>query len=222
MLVSTLAFSGSASAATLIGNYPQTNDNSILVLSPSQTVASLGFTLPTSTNYNLDSVVLRLNVSSDDTPLLQIYADSAKTSTNPNGATLQSVTFTKTPFSINPIDNFTFTPTNTFTFLADTRYWLGLSSTAGIFTGRSSLPAITPTGIPGVIFNGSQLSFDGGSSYPFPNNPNFINTFQINATAVATAVPEPTSLPGYITLLGGLLVTRKIVKPRAAKKVDLQ
>lgn len=219
LLASTLAFSSSATAVTLIGNYPQTNDS---VLSPIDldVKAAFGFTLPTGSNYNLNDIVLRLGdyQSSTDTPLLQIYADSAKTSTDPNGATLQSVTFTNPTSSSNNINNFTFTPTSAFAFVADTRYWLTLTST-GLLGWYGSNPGITPTGISGITFNGTKASFDG--SY---QSFNFIRTFQINATAAgaATAVPEPTSLPGYITLIGGLLAARKIVKSRAARKVEFK
>jgi hypothetical protein len=220
-LASTLAFSSSASAVNLIGNYPQTDDSFGAIISGPLN-AAIGFTLPTASNYNLSDVVLRLGnyQSSTKTPLLQIYADSAKTSTNPNGATLQGVTFTKPTSSSDAIGNFTFTPTSAFTFLADTRYWLRLSSSTGDFVWWGSEPSITPTAIPGIIFNGFSLSSDGGVSYfPFGST-----TFQINATTAgaATAVPEPTSLPGYITFLGGLLAARKIVKFRAAKKVEFK
>jgi hypothetical protein len=70
-----------------------------------------------------------------------------------------------------------------------------------------------------ITFNGTKYTSTGGASYI---NFDFIPTFQINTPDAATAVPEPTSLPGYITLLGGLLAARKIVKSRAAKKVELQ
>jgi hypothetical protein len=220
VLASTLAFSGSASAATLIGNYPQDDDNYGAAIQPSKSEV-VGFTLPTGSSYKLDDISLRLQFyqSSIDTPLLQIYADSAKTSTNPTGATLQSVTFTKPTSTSDTVGNFTFTPNSDFTFLADTRYWLRLSNSTSYVYWKGSSTSITPTGIPGITSNGAILSNNGGSSYFDFYEP----TFQINATATgaATAVPEPTSLPGYITLLGGFLVARKIVKSRADKKVEL-
>jgi hypothetical protein len=220
VLASTLAFAGSASAATLIGNYPQTNDDSPSVVS-TLSFTGIGFTLPTGSNYNLNDVVLRLGFyqSSTDTPLLQIYADSAKTSLDPNGATLQGVTFTNPTSTSDAVGNFTFTPTSAFTFLANTRYWLRLSDSTSRFNWVGSNPPITPTGIPGITFNGARGSVNSGGSYF--SSP--VKTFQINATdAAATAVPEPTSLPGYITFLGGLLAARKIVKSRAAKKIELK
>jgi hypothetical protein len=154
-----------------------------------------------------------------DTPLLQIYADSTKTSTDPNGATLQSVTFTN-PTSTSPAaGDFTFTPTSAFTFLADTRYWLRLSNSTDSFGWMYTPSPTTPTGISGITSDG--YLFSSGTFYgSVPNT----TIFQINATeaSAATAVPEPTSLPGYIVLLGGLLAGRKIVKSRAATKVDLK
>ncbi|WP_310481305.1 choice-of-anchor R domain-containing protein [Chamaesiphon sp. VAR_48_metabat_403] len=222
MLAGTLAFSSSATAATLIGNLPQNRDFYSFNIQPSESEA-LSFTLPTGSNYNLDNIILRLESyqSSADTPKLQIYADSAKTSTSPNGTTLQSVTFANPTSTSAAVGNFTFTPNSAFTFLADTRYWLRLSNSTDFLSWKGSEPVITPTGIPGITFNSSKISLNNGASY-LDVNP--IPTFQINATAAgaATAVPEPTSLPGYITLLGGLLAARKIVKSRAAKKVEFK
>lgn len=188
---------------------------------------AVGFTLPTGSNYNLDDIVLRLGdyQSSTDTPLLQIYADSAKTSVNPNGATLQSVTFTNPTSSSDAIDNFTFTPNSAFTFLADTLYWLRLSTSSSRgndFVWWGTRFPITPTGISGITFRSFLGYSEAVLGRPNYSTSSIRNTFQINATAAATAVPEPTSLPGYITLLGGLLAARKIVKFRAAKKVELQ
>jgi hypothetical protein len=219
VLASTLAFSGSASAATLIGNYSNVN-NAGYTISPAQSVVT-AFTLPTGSNYNLDDIKLRLIAynSSVDTPLLQIYADSTKASTNPNGAALQSVTFINPTSTSNAAGDFTFTPTSAFTFLADTRYWLRLSNSTDEFGWTLPTSPITPTGISGITSDGYLLSV--GTSYLSASN---TSIFQINATAAgaATAVPEPTSLPGYIVLLGGLLAGRKIVKSRAATKVDLK
>lgn len=150
VLASTLAFSGSASAATLIGNYSN-GSNSGYTISRTQNIVT-GFTLPTGSNYNLDDIKLRLfnYTSSLDAPLLQIYADSTKTSTNPNEAALQSVTFTN-PTSISTVSgDFTFTPTSAFTFLADTRYWLRLSNSTDSFAWTISSSPTTPTGISGI------------------------------------------------------------------------
>lgn len=215
MLASTLAFTGSASAVALIGNYPPTNDLEFSFIIPSLSQAH-GFTLPTGSNYNLDNIVLRLELyqSSTDTPLLQIYADPSKTSTNPNGASLQSVTFTKPTSSSDAINNFTFRPTGAFTFLADTRYWLRLSESTEDLFWVGSDPGITPTGISGITFNGARSSFDGGATYL---NSGIFNTFQINATAVATtAVPEPFTIIG--TIIGGTAAFRLRKKLRDIDK----
>jgi hypothetical protein len=229
VLASTLAFSSSASAVNLIGNLPQTSDVSAVQIAPN-VKAGFGFTLPTGSNYKLDDIVLRLGqyysltdtLFSTDTPLLRIYKDTAKTSIDPKSATLQTVTFTKPTSSSDTINSFTFTPTSPFTFLADTSYWLELSNSTGLFSWRSSNPTIRPTGIPGITFNRTAYSFDSGFSYI--EIPDIIGNSQINVTAAgaATALPEPTSLPGYIVLLGGLLAARKIVKSRTAKKVEFK
>jgi hypothetical protein len=162
VLASTLAFSGSASAATLIGNYSN-GSNAGYTIDTAQGIVT-GFTLPTGSNYNLDDIKLRLfgYNSSVDTPLLQIYADSTKASTNPNGAALQSVTFTNPTSTSDAIGDFTFTPTSAFTFLADTRYWLSLSNSTNSFAWMYNTPT-TPTGISGITSDG--YLFSSGTSY---------------------------------------------------------
>jgi hypothetical protein len=214
LAASTLAISSSASAVTLFGNYPPTNDNSSNTVDLSAKKA-VGFTLPTGSNYTLDSITLRLGdyQSATDNPLLQIYADAAKNSTDPNGAIIQSVAFTKPTSNSDSINNFTFTPTSTFTFSADTRYWLAVSNTSDSFTWRASSPGVTPTGIAGITNNGYRFSANSGTSYG--TNSSLLNTFQINATAAsATAVPEPTQLAGYAVLLGGIWAGRKLLKSK--------
>jgi hypothetical protein len=131
---------------------------------------------------------------------------------------LQSVTFTKPISSSDTSGDFTFTPNSTFTFLADTRYWLSVGSSSGVFVWNGSVPpnGTPPTGISGIGFNGYQLSFDSGTSYSLTSQ---YSTFQINATQVtATAVPEPTSTGSYVALLAGLVASRKLLKSRAMKE----
>ena len=84
-LVSILALSHPAKAITLFGNYSSTNDQASTTLNTSNSKA-IGFTLPVGTNYTLDSILLRLrnyNTNTGDVVKLQIYKDSAKTSTSP-------------------------------------------------------------------------------------------------------------------------------------------
>jgi hypothetical protein len=162
-------------------------------------------------DYQLDNIILRLqsyNTNAGDVALIQIYADAAKTSTSPLGATLQSVLFSNPTSSSDTVNNFTFTPTSTFTFAADTRYWLLVDPTVGGFNWRANNPAITPTGVSGITSNGYQISSNNGTSYA---DSSFFNSFDINATA-ATAVPFDFEPTGGLAILGGAWLLRRHLK----------
>ena len=100
---------------------------------------AVGFTLPTGSDYTLDNITLQLfnyNTDGGDVALLRIYEDVNKNSTNPNSASAvlqSSLEFLNPSSSSDTLNNFTFTPTSTFTFLADTRYWLLVDETAGSY-----------------------------------------------------------------------------------------
>ncbi len=132
---------------------------------------------------------------------------------HPNATTLQSVTFTNPSSSNNAAATFNFTPTTTFTFLADTRYWLLVDATADNYAWlRSNNSSSSPTGISGIANNGFQFSPNNGASYSFlgGNTP----IFGINATEV-TAVPFEFSPVGDIAILGGLWLGSKILKKKS-------
>ena len=147
--------------------------------------------------------LLNYNTTGGDVALLQIYADGAKTSTSPLGATLQSVLFNNPISNSNVVTNFTFAPTSTFTFAADTRYWLLVDTTAGSYTWRSNGTPITPTGSATFVTpNGYQSSNTSGTSYA---GDGIFNSFQINATAV----PFEFEATGGLVMLGGAWLLHK-------------
>lgn len=154
------------------------------------------------------------NTVGGDVALIQIYADAAKTSTSPLEAVLQSVLFNNPTSSINLVNNFTFTPTSTFTFAADTRYWILVDATAGAYDWRANSPAVTPTGISGITFNSYQLSGDNGSTY---SNSALFNSFDINATAVP--VPFEFEATSGLAMLGGAWLLRKHLQKKKSTKV---
>lgn len=204
LLATTLAFSSSAEAINLIGNLPA-NDfagGSIGDDGFDNIQTAVGFTLPVGVGYQLDNIVLRLASydTSTDVALLQIYADATKTSTSPLGATLQSVFFNNPTSNSDAASDFTFTPTANFTFAADTRYWLLVDATSGIYNWNGSFPAVTPTGV--ATFNSNQNSYDNGASY-FNETTGY--SFQVNATAV----PFDFSPQFGIAVLGGGWLLRK-------------
>ncbi|PZU92470.1 MAG: hypothetical protein DCE90_18280 [Pseudanabaena sp.] len=157
-------------------------------------------------DYQLDNIVLRLsnyNTDAGDVALLQIYADAAKTSTSPLGATLESVLFNNPTSASDAASVFTFTPTANFTFAADTRYWLLVDATSGSYFWRSSFPNVTPTGI--ATFDSLKSSSNNGGSY---FNSGSFNSFQVNATPV----PFEFSPNFGIAVLGGGWLLRKRFK----------
>jgi hypothetical protein len=210
---SLIAISTPAQALTLFGNYPPTNDITATSIFPSGFKKAVGFTLPTGSDYSLDSITLRLadyDTTDGDVALVQIYRDSAKTSTNPNGATLETVTFNNPSSNSVTVGNFVFSPNGSFTFLADTRYWLLVDATAGDYFWQPSNPGITPTGISGIVNNGYQFSNDNGSTY---SSSAIFNSFQIEVTPVPFEFNPALGLG----IVGSLVAAKKLIK-RLVKK----
>jgi hypothetical protein len=221
LLVGTLAFSNPANALTLLGNYPGT-DFSLSTIGGTGTGVNfqraIGFDLPNGNNYDLDNIRLRLSVYNTASPTnpdiasLTIFADPLQTSTSPIGllTALSSNGFFYPNSSSNNQANFTFTPRNSFTFLANTRYWLLIDADLGFFRVATSDTENAPTGIatnPLVV-----ESDDNGSSY----SSRFFNTFEINATAV-TPVPFEFNPAFGLGVIGGFLLVRKRLKKKSTK-----
>jgi hypothetical protein len=218
LLACILAIANPADAISLIGNSTQVASASGQRINTNNQKA-VGFTLPTGSDYTLDNIVLRLfsyrtdgTGDNNDVPLLQIYADSAKTSTDPNGLTLQPVSFVRPTSASNLPATFTFTPTSTFTFFADTRYWLLVDATAGDFVW---VPSNAPTSDIGVTNITYRVSSNNGVSY---TNNTANNGFVINATA-ATPVPFDFDPSLGVAVLGGGWLLRKHLKKKKSTKV---
>lgn len=189
---------------------------------------AVGFTLPTGTDYQLTNIRLRLNnyntTTGGDVALLQIYRDSAKTSVDPLGATLESVLFNNPTSSSDTAATFTFTPTTSFTFLANTRYWLLVDATSGTFGWRGDNTAnlvdntnggITPTGI--ATFEYYITSLDNGATYDFAGRtgPAQLNNGPFNSFDIETVV-VPFEFEASLGLLGlgSLWLGRKYLKKK--------
>lgn len=227
LFVGILAISNPADAISLIGNNPLVSGGtrpSSLSSSPSSHIV-VGFTLPTGSNYSLDSITLRLNSYTDaaDTPLLQIYADPSKTRVSPFLINPESVLFSKPSSASNAINLFTFTPTSTFTFLADTRYWLkvGAEATSGSFNWMNNGQGFTndPTGISGLTYDG-YLQYnihilEGDPYVASTNRP----AFDIQVNQVATPVPFDFDPSFGVAVLGGGWLLRKHLKNKKSTKV---
>ena len=177
---------------------------------------AIGFTLPVGTNYTLDSILLRLrnyNTNAGDVVRLQIYKDSAKTSTSPIiGTTLESLTFNNPSSTSASARNFTFTPTTNFTFLANTRYWLLVTAPSGNFDWTLNDPIIQPIGISGLVSNGYKFS-SNGTTYI---NATHANSFQINATPVPF---ESNAAPAGMAIVFGAFMLRRRLQQRSPQKM---
>ncbi|MDM3862912.1 MAG: hypothetical protein PT118_24515 [Aphanizomenon gracile PMC644.10] len=216
-LVSILALSHPAKAVTLFGNYSSTNDGLGTTISATTGTRgkAIGFTLPVSTDYTLDSVSLRLgnyNTTAGDVVQLQIYRDSAKTSISPLSTTPESLTFNNPSSGSDAVGNFNFTPTTNFTFLADTRYWLLMTVPSGSVGWRANSPSVAPTGISGMGYNGYVFT-NNGVSYA---NSTLLNSFQINATPVPF---ESNAAPAGMAIVFGAFMLRRRLQQRSAQKM---
>ena len=236
---SLLLIAQSSEAISLIGNLSSTNDGRNGTISPTlPQQRAVGFTLPTGTDYTLNSISLRLqnyNTTAGDIALLQIYRDiTGGSSVDPTTAALESVAFLNPLSSSDAAATFQFDPTiTTFTFLANTKYWLLVDATAGDnFQWRgdnSTIPTvdnvnggITPTGV--ATLAGYTSSFDNGGTYTFSaglaqNGNGPFNSFDIDVTA---ATPVPFDFDPSLGLLGigSLWLGRKYLKKIANKAKD--
>jgi hypothetical protein len=187
-------------AISIIDNLPATNDNLFSTISASANTA-VSFTIPAgNTDYILNSVVLRLGcyAAAGDTPVLTIRQGGVL---NPSSSVVANFTNPAGQGAANRA--YTFTPTTSFTFLANTRYWLYLSASAGNFTWRASDNAATntPSGI--ATFGAYRQTINGGTSFSAGTN---FNTFAVDATAVPWETSDavlPLSIIGFGLVAGG-------------------
>ena len=167
-------------AISLIDNLPATNDNLSSLISSSRNTA-VSFTIPAgNTDYILNTVFLRLGgyAATGDTPVLTIRRNTVL-GNNPSSTILAN--FTNPAGKGAATSLYTFTPTTSFTFLANTKYWLYLSASAGSFTWRGSNDGTTntPSGI--ATFGAYRQTANGGTTFSAGTN---FNTFAVSATPV--------------------------------------
>jgi hypothetical protein len=107
-------------AISIIDNLPATNDNLSSTISASANTA-VSFTIPAgNTNYILNFVTLRFTgYSPADTPVLTIRQGNAPGNPS-NPSTTVVANFTNPAGLGAPVNNYNFTPTTSFTFLANT------------------------------------------------------------------------------------------------------
>jgi uncharacterized protein (TIGR03382 family) len=179
----------------IIGNYSagSTQVEGSSFGSPASKAA--GWTMPSGTNYSLDSVKLDLEYHYWYTGLpapvvtAAIYGDSGS---GPTGSPL--VILTDPAFVNASTDaNYLFTPPSAFTLTAGTTYWLVMSASDPSGNGQEEIdwmksdPLITPTGIATL----AGYRFDSSGGVPPLGSSSTYNTFEVDGTQQASSTPEP-------------------------------
>jgi hypothetical protein len=205
-LTSTLAWGVSiapSSAVNFIGNLPSNDGGwSTIASSGSETnVKAVSFTYGSGPDYSLDNVVLRLgNYDTSDSFSVEIRNSAGE---NPGSTVLASLSLAPGQIPQGSTNAYyRFISNSSFTFQPSNTYWLYLSIAAssgnlGSIIWRSSLPTTTPVGV--AAFGGYRFSNNAGVSF---GNSNVFNSFQVNATEVSVAVPEPLTILGAIAAVG--------------------
>lgn len=194
LVAATAALSVSAHAlaqTTIISNHPGNDGSQTAGINDGTRTKGVGFAMPGGSDYTLDAVTLRLDITSVDTvPLVEIFSDAG-------GAPGASLTTLMNPGSFGlGIDDYAFTPTSSFTLEADQSYWVVASSTLGTYSWKASSPSVTPTGL------ATHLGATFGA-YPPVGSSSILTTYFVDATVVPA--------PGSLALLGlaGLAVRRR-------------
>ena len=215
-LTSTLAWGVSiapSSAVNFIGNLPSNDGSSTILSSASGTnIKAASFTYGSGPEYYLDDVVLRLgNYDTTDSFTVEIRNSAG---VDPGSTVLASLSLAPGEIPQGSTNAYyRFISNSSFTFQPSNTYWLYLSIAAssgnsGSIIWRSSVPNTTPVGV--AAFGRYRFSNNAGVSF---GNSNVFNSFQVNATEVSVAVPEPLTILGAIAAVGfGSLFKRRANK----------
>ena len=183
--------SASTLAQTIISNHPGNDATQTAGINATTRTKGMGFTMPGGLDYTLDSVTLRLDLTTTDvSPRIEIYSDAG-------GVPGSSLTTLVNPGSFGlGIGDYAFTPASSFTLEAGQNYWIIASSTLGTYSWKASSPAETPTGL------ATHLGATFGA-YPASGTSGILTTYFVDATVVPA--------PGSLALLGlaGLAVRRR-------------
>ncbi len=186
---SLFCLAGAASADNILGNLPAANNNTQSAGLNASRIKAMSFLMPGGPGYTLDSVELILsNYDPGEMVTLQIRDDGGGA---PGGNIL--ATFNN-PATVGGTDVlYTFLPSASFTFMANTTYWLYVAGDANsTFDWEAASPGQAPTGI--ATFGLNLFTTNGGTSW---TNSSITNNFQINGTVV----PAPGAA---LALMGGL------------------
>jgi hypothetical protein len=163
---------GPAAADLIIGNLPG-NDGTQSASLGGTRLKAMGFTMPRGEDFQLDDVILRLNIGggTDVVPSVVIHEDAAGVPGNP------LVTLDNPPITAIGINNYTFIPPGRFTLEQDTTYWLVVNKASGANSmgWMASSPAQTPTG---------AATHAGSLWTPSWSSSAIINSYEVNGTRV--------------------------------------
>jgi len=190
-----------AGAGVIIGNYSagstQVEGSGVFGLSSK----AAGWTMPSGTNYSLDSVTLDLEYNYWYTGLLAPTVTAAIYGGSGSGPTGSALVTLVDPSFVNAGDpsshahaNYVFTPPSAFTLTAGTTYWLVLSASQP--SGQMDIdwmksdPLITPSGIATL----AGYRFDSSGVVPPLGISSTYNTFEVDGAAQASSAPEPASM----------------------------
>lgn len=202
-------------ASTLIGNLTNytSGDDSLLseYFATTNTSTSsgkaIGFTMGP-TDYNLDSVTLRIREATGAAPVVEIWTGTTTAITGT--AALLTLT-TPTGVSTTVFSAATFTAPSTLTLTAGTTYYMVLreTGTATQWSYATTTSNRTATGLPGVTVVNRLIGMGGATPSAWTLNSSSVNNwFEINVSAV----PEPTAasalLFGSVVWLGSRLRRR--------------
>ncbi|MCA9287161.1 MAG: hypothetical protein KDA05_01165, partial [Phycisphaerales bacterium] len=200
LVVASLA--GSAGAIEIISNLPGNDATQSAALSDLR-IKSMGFTMPAGDSYDLDDVVLRLDITNTlSTPIVQIWSDSGA---QPSSllATLDNPVFTLTG-----IDNYSFSPSSPLTLDAGSSYWIVAYAPAGspTYSWKGSSPSQLPTGLASHL----GTTFVTTGALPPVGSSSIIASYAVNAS-VSGGGCQPDLTTGAVPGVAGFGVPNGIL-----------
>ena len=144
LVAAAAAFTVSAQtmAQVIISNHPGNDGTQTAAINDATRTKGMGFEMSGGSDLAFDAITMRLDINSVDViPLVEIYSDDGGLP-----GTLLTTLENPASFSLG-IDDYVFTPTDSFTLVGGESYWIVASSSFGTYDWKASSPAETPTGL---------------------------------------------------------------------------
>ncbi len=153
----------------IISNHPGNDGTQSAAINDFSRTKGLGFEMPIGSDQSLVAVTMRLDITAVDViPLVEIYSDGG-------GVPGTMLTTLENPASFSlGIDDYAFTPSESFTLVGGETYWIVASSAFGTYDWKASSPAETPTGLATHV--GATFG-----AYPPVTSSSILNTYFIEA-----------------------------------------